>query len=142
VKILLVGSDEDSSGSLAGFLQEAGYETMIQTLEDSRIEAPDALVLDALAPIEMARLALKETPEGRRVPLILISEKGCPTPRWIMPGREADAVLPKPLDIRDLVSLLRTFQGLGELLPALDRHSPGPPPPPRDRGKSPVRRRA
>jgi DNA-binding response OmpR family regulator len=141
MKILLIGSDGDSSGSLAGFLQEAGYETLSPAPEGSRTDAPDALVLDALAPAGMARRALEDSPGRKRAPLILITEAGCPNPLWITPGREADAVLPKPLDVRNLVGLLRTFQGLGELPPGGGRPAAGFLEPARGRGKASRRRR-
>jgi DNA-binding response OmpR family regulator len=142
VKILLVGSDEDSSGSLAFFQQDAGFETLTPGPEDRRTDSPDALVLDALAPVAIARRALEDSPTfPKPIPLILIAEAGCPNPPWIGIDRTADAVLPKPLDIRNLVGLLRTFEGLGGPLP---EHGPPPARIPAEipcRGKASRRRR-
>ncbi|MCU0724045.1 MAG: hypothetical protein MUC63_10615 [Planctomycetes bacterium] len=143
MKILLLGSDRDATGSLSEVLREAGYETSSPGAGSAGDGPVDAVVLDSLAPAAASRAALEAPAARRGAPLILIADPESPAPSWFPPERRPDAVLPKPLDVRKLVDLLwalgvrsgKPERGAGARSPA-----PAPPVLPRRRNPAPRRR--
>ncbi len=138
MNVLIVDDDRSVQRVLADALTKQGFvvtverdgEWAVQTFEKKNF---DAVLLDLLLPAlsgyEVAK-RLRETPKGRRVPIIMISGvyKNPVHQREAVDKHGAFALLEKPLDLKTLVSTLR--DALGDRFPR--PAAPKPPPPPEE----------
>lgn len=116
-KILIVDDEPAIVGILKTRLTAAGFDTCtasdgLEALEKVKSEQPDLIVMDVLMPRLTGFEAMKkirENPESRRIPALIISAKGS------MKDYFADITgvefIPKPYDPKELVSRIESLLG-------------------------------
>jgi signal transduction histidine kinase/DNA-binding NarL/FixJ family response regulator len=114
LKVMIVDDNADAAQMLGLFLQASGHQVMVengarQALERSRVERPDACLLDIGLPgidgLELARL-LRQQPETRHAVLIAITGYGQDHDREAALAGDFDHYFVKPVDTRQLEALL------------------------------------
>ena len=112
-KILVADDEQPIVDILAMVLEDAGY-TVLRASDGAAAralverEAPDLIISDIMMPhvsgVELARW-VRRRPDGSDVPIVLLSAVRPATP--VTPP--ADAFLPKPFDLDDVVALVARF---------------------------------
>ena len=104
--ILIVDDEERNRKLLDVFMKAEGYQTLAamrgqEALDIAARDAPDLILLDMMMPgmdgFEVAR-ALKNHPDTRRIPLVVVTSLDDPASRQRALAAGADHVLTKPID--------------------------------------------
>lgn len=110
-RILIVEDESSILTALALLLEMEGFEVVEATdgrqgLEQLRAFKPDLVISDYMMPymdgIEMIR-QIRQDPEFKRQPIVLISAA---LPQAVSPSDLADATLPKPINIDELLKVI------------------------------------
>jgi CheY-like chemotaxis protein len=114
-RVLIVEDDRDTREMLGRFLELEGFH--VTTAQNGR-EALDTLrandgacviVLDLMMPIMdgwQFRAVQKQDPDLSRIPVVVVTAAG---PRDAVPRIDADAWLPKPVDLDALLDAIHPF---------------------------------
>jgi two-component system chemotaxis response regulator CheY len=114
--VLVIDDDSGIRDSLAECLEVEGYAVACASngadgLERLRAERPNLILVDLLMPVMNGYQFLAEVrgdPALKGLPVVLMTGS---TPRAGHPLPEADAMLPKPFELDELLSLVRRFAG-------------------------------
>ncbi|MBK9517008.1 MAG: response regulator [Anaeromyxobacter sp.] len=117
-KILIVDDDSGIRDTLADCLEGEGYDVAgarngAEGLEHLSVHRPDLILLDLLMPVMnghqfLARLRADAT--TRDIPVLLMTGASGRTTQALPP---ADAVLPKPFELDELLELVKRLDGRG-----------------------------
>jgi two-component system alkaline phosphatase synthesis response regulator PhoP len=121
-KILVVEDDPVNGLILLDYLQANGYDTSLSRTGPDGIEAftqdkPDLMIVDVLLPMKNGFevcFAVKRTPVGQSMPLILMSaiyKDLDHAEQYAKDGLNAQAYLIKPFDLRDLLARVKSLVG-------------------------------
>jgi len=122
-RILIVEDEPDIREAMAHNLQREGYRVLTaqdgaEGLRLARAQSPDLLLLDLMLPgmagLEVCR-RLKEDPETRSLPIIMVSAKDAESDVVLGLGLGADDYVPKPFSPRELVARVRAVLRRGRL---------------------------
>jgi CheY-like chemotaxis protein len=112
-KILVVDDNSDHRELMVIMLEAEGYVVLTakdgsEGLEQIEAHRPNLIICDVMMPgidgIEMVKL-LRQIPEHRSLPLLMITAHGDVRERAISAG--ADRTLGKPFDLDDLITVVR-----------------------------------
>jgi CheY-like chemotaxis protein len=114
--VLVIDDDSGIRDSLAECLQVEGYAVACARngadgLEKLRAQRPDLVLVDLLMPVMNGHqflAALRGDPALQGLPVVLMTGS---TPQPGHPLPPADAMLPKPFELEELLSLVRRFAG-------------------------------
>ena len=115
-KILVVEDDRDIQTVVVQLLESEGFETIcanngreaLQVLKDDTQNLPDLIILDLMMPIMDGfefREEQKRDPRIANVPIVIMSADGNVEPK--KHKIDAKAYIKKPLDIDDLIELVK-----------------------------------
>lgn len=109
--ILIIDDEIDIGESLATVLETEGYEAYAYAngykgIETMKTRRPDLVIVDVMMPkpkgVEVVRL-LKEDPELRNIPIMMMSASKEPTP---LTEEKWDAFVRKPFEMDELLSTI------------------------------------
>ncbi len=113
-RVLVVDDDPDLRELLAGFLGASGF--IVDAAADgvqmrARIaqQAPDAIVLDLMLPVEDGLTLARELRKDSDVPILMLSARGEEIDRVVGLEVGADDYLAKPFSPRELLARLRAL---------------------------------
>jgi CheY-like chemotaxis protein len=114
--VLVIDDDSGIRDSLAECLQVEGYAVACASngadgLERLRVQRPDLVLVDLLMPVMNGHEFLAELrgdPNLQGLPVVLMTGS-TPRPGHLLPA--ADAMLPKPFELDELLALVRRFAG-------------------------------
>jgi len=110
--VLVVDDDSGIRDSLAACLEAEGFRVATAAngaigLEELQAARPDVVIVDLIMPVMNGHqfvARLREDPATARLPVVLMTGA---TPRPGLPLPEADALLPKPFELDELVAVVR-----------------------------------
>lgn len=116
-KILIVDDEEDIVNLLKIRLASKGFEVVAalngkEALDKTKSERPDLLVLDVMMPPPNGFQVchnLKNDPEFRNMPIILLTAKTTESDKFWGMESGADAYIPKPYNAEDLLEKINTL---------------------------------
>ena len=118
-KILVVDDEPAIVMMIKTRLTRAGYESVeagsgSEALQQARSERPDLILLDVMMPppngYQVCRM-LKDDPEFKSVPIILLTAKGSETDKFWGSEAGADRYLTKPYNAQELMGVVAELLG-------------------------------
>ena len=116
-KVLIVDDDPDIVKLVQNRLVKEGYQTVFANDGKSALEAacsqkPDLIILDVMMPppngFQVCR-TLKDDPQLRSIPVILLTAKGTDSDKFWGVEAGADSYLTKPYDHKELLDKVHEF---------------------------------
>jgi len=110
--VLVVDDDSGIRDSLAACLEAEGFRVATAAngaigLEEVQVARPDVVIVDLIMPVMNGQqfvARLREDPATAGLPVVLMTGA---TPRPGLPLPVADALLPKPFELDELVAVVR-----------------------------------
>ncbi len=119
-RVLIIDDETDVRAVVQGCLEDvAGWnvvtaESGAEGLAKVKVDRPDAIVLDVMMPGMDGFAFLRELrtrPEGRSIPVILLSAKVNPTDRQVLLELSIKGIISKPFDPFELTEQIADFLG-------------------------------
>lgn len=129
IKILIVEDEPDISEAIEYKLVKEGYDTITspdgeEALQLLKTELPELVLLDLMLPgldgLEVCR-KIKENPETRHIPIIMVSAKGEESDIVLGLGLGADDYITKPFSLKELAGRVKAVLRRGALKEIGDR---------------------